>query len=320
MVTENPIVSVIIPTYNRCEDLKRCLDSVMRQTFNDFEIIVIDNGSTDGTISLLQKYPVKVIKDDTKNLPHLFNTACRGAAGNIIAFINDDAEAVPFWLENIVKTFSDFEDAGAVGGPTVSMRKQEIFSLYESGKRSMLLGFVVRMYDVVVCERKLLGIGTLCENGAFGIGSSLPFSTKLNSPITVDLLSITNMAVKKDMLWKIGRFDENFKFESYDGDFLVRVRKAGFKLIFHPRAIVWHYVNPQGATRSAYHLARDKAYAWMKNVRPRSLSAFISFVLNIFFYNLFWLYKAYQQKSVAPLRGLVGFCSGITYYIKYGRP
>src|SRR3972149_2762699 len=94
-----PLISIIVPTYNRCKELKRCLDSLLSQTLRDFEIIVIDNGSTDGTSKLLRNYPVEIITDFTRNIAYLFNLGWRTASADIIAFINDDAEAVIDWLE-----------------------------------------------------------------------------------------------------------------------------------------------------------------------------------------------------------------------------
>jgi glycosyltransferase involved in cell wall biosynthesis len=108
---ESAKVTVIVPTYNRCNDLKRCLDSLVHQTFANFEILVIDNGSTDETPKLLSNYSVRVIEDLTRNLTHVFNTGWRNSSGKIIAWITDDAEASPFWIENIIWEFEHHPNA-----------------------------------------------------------------------------------------------------------------------------------------------------------------------------------------------------------------
>ena len=118
---KNPLISIIIPTYNRSKDLKLCLDSLMKQTFTDFEIVVVDNGSTDDTCLILKDCNAKVIRDETKNLAYLFNLGTRNVSGDILAYINDDAEADPHWLENIVKSFEKFKNASMVGGPTIAL-------------------------------------------------------------------------------------------------------------------------------------------------------------------------------------------------------
>ncbi len=310
-----PLVSIVIPTYNRCGDLKRCLDSLLSQTLDDFEITVIDNGSTDGTPDLLKKYPIKVIRDSKKNLPYLFNIGWRTASADIVAYINDDAEAVPDWLENILKTFDEFKDAEFVGGPTISTRKQEILATYEMSQRSMLRVFA-HVYNVVVHEGRLLDIGVLSyESGAYSIGASLHMSTKLGHSFYVDNLSLTGMAVKKKLFYGIGGFDENFQFSQLDGDLIIRARKAGYRLVFNPKAIVYHHISPVGSTRVPFYLGRDFGYFYMKNIRPKSVSGCLRFALNIFFLNSYWLYRAFQLRSVKPLKGVLAFIFGVIEYL-----
>lgn len=308
---DKPSISVIVPTYNRCKDLKRCLDSLLLQTLKNFEIIVIDNGSTDGTPTLLREYPVKIITDFTKNLAHLFNLGWHEASASIVAYINDDAEAVSDWLENIVKNFNEFEDASIIGGPTVATHKQEIQATYEMAYRSKLLNTFAKIYNVVILEGKLYDIGVLCESGAYSIGASLLKSTLLERPIYVDMLSITGMAVKKEVIRKLGGFDENFLFNHIDGDFFIRARRLGCKLVFNPKATVWHHVNPRGPVRGAHYMGKDFAYFYLKDIRPKTMSGWLRFALNIFIFNVYWIYKAFQLREVTPFKGITGFLSCI---------
>lgn len=309
-----PDVSVIIPTRNRRVPLERCLNSLINQTFERHEIIVINNGSTDGTKELLAKYPVKVIDNDTRNLPHLYNVGCAASQGNVLVFINDDAEAVPSWLENLMRVLSGFSEAGAVGGPTIATREQEIFSFIKNSESSFPLGFLVRIYDSVVCHGELLSVGSGFDSGAFGIGGSLTASTQLPAPIKAQLLSITNMAVRKELYRRIGGFDENFRFSGYDSHFLSRVRALGYQLIFDPRAVVYHHVDPSGLTRSPRVLARDTAYWWMKSAFRIPFQEKGRLALNIVFYNGFWLYKTVTTGRTTFLQGLSGFAEGIRDY------
>ncbi|MFQ6085405.1 MAG: glycosyltransferase family 2 protein [Candidatus Bathyarchaeia archaeon] len=309
-------VSVVIPTYNRCRDLERCLESLRRQTFTDFETVVIDNGSTDGTPNLLTRYPVKVIRDETKNLAHLFNLGWRETTSEVVVYINDDAEAHPDWLENVVKTFESFEDAAVVGGPTIATRNQEILSLHQRATSSKLLGLLAMIYDSVVLEGRLLDIGVLCESGAYSIGGSLALSAELSHPIHVDVLTITNMAVRRQVLASLGGFDENFRFWHIDGDFFVRLKRAGLKAIFNPKVVVWHHVSPVGATRSAYVMARGTAYFLLKSVRPRSTGGWLRYLLNVMYFNFYWLYKVWATNDVGFLRGIPGFVEGVRHYLR----
>jgi len=312
---ENLEISVVVLTRNRRDDLKRCLDSLMKQTYRDFELIVIDNGSTDDTPALLKGYPVRVIRDEMRNLAFLFNLAWRNASHEIVAYIADDAEADPSWLGHIMETFRAFEEAAAVGGPTISTRKQEMHLLYEVAQRSRLLSLVAKIYEIVILENRLRVPGFLSQSGAYSMGAGLITCLGLEHPISVDLLTTTGMAIRKSALQRLRGFDENFFFNHADGDLFVRIRKAGYKLIFNPKATVWHHVRT-GPSRDVYYLGRDTAYFYMKDIRPETPSGWLRFMLNIIYFNMYWLYKGLQTKDLHFLRGFLAFASGISYYLK----
>ncbi|MDD5594674.1 MAG: glycosyltransferase [Candidatus Omnitrophica bacterium] len=311
-------VCVVIPTNNRANDLKRCLESLSRQTFVDFETIVIDNGSTDETSSLLRKYSVRVIQDSTRNVTHLFNVGWKNSKAEIVVFLNDDAEAVPGWLEEICTTFKEVNDAGAVGGPTVlpveSKNNQEMLRLHENAKKQKLLRPFGRIYEDIILEGRYNEVGVLCQSGAYSVGGSLLESTKLGGPFSVDLLSITNAGIRRQVLEEINGLDENFKFTHGDGDLFIRIRNRGYKLIFNPRAMVWHHVNPSGDTRGAFWRGRDQAYFFKKDIKPSSFSGKLKLFLNMIFFNLYWPYKTIETKKISYLRGNLGFFRGLYDY------
>ncbi len=95
------LVSIIIPTYNRIEPLKRALDSVFKQTVSDYEVIVVDDGSNDGTAEMLQTlYPnVNYIFQQNKGVSSARNKGLEKAAGDWIAFLDSDDEWLPEKLQ-----------------------------------------------------------------------------------------------------------------------------------------------------------------------------------------------------------------------------
>jgi len=312
-VAEKPKISVVVPTYNRRADLKRCLDSLLNQSFQKFEIIVIDNGSNDGTSQLLRLYPVKILQNSTKNLFYLANLGLQHASSEIVAYTSDDCVVHQDWLKKIVKTFRSSENLGAVGGPAVAMRKQEITSMYDSSKKSIALKFLAKVYNAIVMENKFLRIGILCQSGAYTMGGSMSFSTKLRRPIYVDFLTITNMAVSKKAIEKIGGFDEGFPQHHGDADLSLRLKRNGYKLVFDPEAIVWHYPNPKGPSRNAYQIARDYASFYIRDIHPDGLAGRIRLLFNMLCFNLFWFYKTVQSRNLAFLNGILGFAHGFMH-------
>ena len=91
---QNPIVSVIIPTFNRAEVVGRAVNSVLNQTFKDFECIVVDDGSTDETDSVLREFAdkIKVVKTENSGVSAARNTGAKLAIGKYIAFLDSDDE------------------------------------------------------------------------------------------------------------------------------------------------------------------------------------------------------------------------------------
>lgn len=110
------LISVIIITYNRCRELERCLNSLMAQKNSNFEIIVVDGGSTDCTIDLIKQYPIKFVRESKRSgISAARNLGISNSEGDIVVFLDDDAIAEKDWLESLVKPFEDEGIAGASG-------------------------------------------------------------------------------------------------------------------------------------------------------------------------------------------------------------
>jgi glycosyltransferase involved in cell wall biosynthesis len=108
-----PLVSVIIPTYNRCAILERAIESVLGQTFTDYELIVVDDGSTDETADLLDRYRnrVKVIRQENRGVSAARNTGIRASKGELVALLDSDDSWLPNKLERQVAFFDACPEA-----------------------------------------------------------------------------------------------------------------------------------------------------------------------------------------------------------------
>jgi len=103
----NPLVSVIIPTYNRAWILNEAIESVLAQDFKDFELTIVDDGSTDNTRDLLAEYEhsIRIIKKDNKGVSSARNSGIRSSKGDLIAFLDSDDLWLPRKLSNQVNLF-----------------------------------------------------------------------------------------------------------------------------------------------------------------------------------------------------------------------
>ncbi len=96
------MISIIVPFYNAENTLERLLDSILKQSFSDFELIVVDDASTDSSLRIAQSYPCKTIHLDRNHGPaYCRNIGAKHAKGDILVFIDSDCQAHPDWLKHI---------------------------------------------------------------------------------------------------------------------------------------------------------------------------------------------------------------------------
>ncbi|HLY65228.1 MAG TPA: glycosyltransferase family 2 protein, partial [Chloroflexota bacterium] len=124
-------VTVAIPNWNGARFLPACLDSLRAQTYRDFEVVIVDNGSNDASLSLLaERYPeVRVITwPENRGVAAAFNEGVRQCRGELLALLNNDMELEPSWLEAMVQALDTDAAAGAVASKILFIDRQTINS------------------------------------------------------------------------------------------------------------------------------------------------------------------------------------------------
>ena len=142
------MISVVIPTLNEGPVIERCLKSLSKQTYKDFEIVIVDSGSKDGTLRIARKYKSRIIDEPRRGVPLARNRGAREAKGDIVVCTDGDAVYPPEWLERIAKHFED-KEVVAVGGPIAPadgrLKHRIIFKITTDyfARFAKLFGFVV---------------------------------------------------------------------------------------------------------------------------------------------------------------------------------
>ena len=165
-------ISVIVPTFNREKTIKRCLDSVVNQTMPPFEIIVVDDGSVDGTIKILDEYPcryLRIIRQNHKGAQAARNLGIINAKGSYIAFLDSDDEWLPYMLEKAAEYISEEKEECVTYSNcyTFQKNKRRLWKLPEIGSDaySFLLMHQGPMFQSMLVRKELLlKIGMLDEN------------------------------------------------------------------------------------------------------------------------------------------------------------
>ena len=199
-----PKVSVIVCSYNGGQTLEACLRSLRKVNYPDYEVVLVDDGSTDNTKEIVSHHPwVRAIHQPNMGLSVARNVGAAHATGEILAYTDSDCMADPDWLYYLVGTLLSGDYAG-VGGPNISPPAQNWHQA--------------------------------CVAAAPGGPSHV-----LLSDVVAEHIPGCNMAFHRWAFDKIGGFDPEYRKAGDDVDFCWRLQQEGEVIAFSPSAIVWHY-------------------------------------------------------------------------------
>jgi GT2 family glycosyltransferase len=289
-------MSVIIPTKNRREHLKECLQSLFEASLRPDEVIVLDICSTDGTEETAKQFAVTLLKVNEPNRQRQKNIALLKTTGDIVVFLDDDVIIDKLALKHVMKAYS--AEVGGVGGRVLP---------YGMPKDHWL----------PACENI---VGKIRRDG-FVIGN---FDIPLKKPIEVDCLQGCFMSFRRKALLEAGGFDESYGsgFRGDDTDVTFAVKQLGYKIVYEPKAVVWHKaLGKISYTQEewVYSYVRGCTYFYFKNIFSKKKR-----YLPWFFFRLLFPPRDYVAKSgisiqltiFFPLSILRGTIDGIVPYLK----
>lgn len=230
-----PSISVVVCTYNGKRTIRDCLSGLKKLEYPNFEVIIVNDGSTDGTGAIAGEYGFKVITTENKGLSSARNTGMRAAKGEIVAYIDDDARPDPHWLTYLAATFLTTDHVG-VGGPNLPPPD-----------------------DGPVAE---------CVSNSPGG----PIHVLLTDQ-EAEHIPGCNMAFRKAALEAIDGFDVKFRIAGDDVDLCWRLQKMGWTLGFSPAAMVWHHRRNSVKTYLKQQLNYGKAEAFLEKKWPEKYNA-----------------------------------------------
>lgn len=247
-----PAVSVVIPTYNQENNLRRAVESVLRQTYTDYELIIVDDGSTDNTPKVIDEYAkkdnrIKSITQDNSGAPaRPTNRAIQECVGKYVAILQHDDEWLP---EKLSKQVAFFEDSGN------------------------------QNYSMVMCDVTVI-------NDFDNAVSQIYFDKQNMQEILVHniIYFLSFPLIKKEVFDKIGLFDTRFRIMD-DYDFWLRFCEEGFCYGKVPELLAIYHARRAGITRGAknekwikdYLLLTEKHKKYFR-LYPKSAKKFLKIV------------------------------------------
>jgi GT2 family glycosyltransferase len=279
----SPLVSIIIVNYNGKKYLKECLTSLFNQTYKYFEIIVVDNKSSDDSVEFVRSSfgdSILVIQNDT-NLGFAAgcNIGIKASKGSLICLFNQDVVADKEWLSILVSVIQSSEDIAAVTG-----------KLYYWGDKYGK--------DTVFCTWSKVDPYTA---GAYNF-------YKGDEPISkVDYLTGAAMLVKKEVIDKIGLLDTEYFLYFDETEWCARMIRASYDLVYVPQAIAWHVVSSSltDSNLKLYYMKRSRMRFALKNFDVSYLPIYFAFFSVESIYDLLTAIQHRNFFSVAKINARV---------------
>ena len=230
-------VEVIILTWNGKEDTIECLNSLQKVKYDNFDITVVDNASTDDSAEIIAaEFPsVKLIKNNM-NLMYAggnnvaIKEALNGDAVHIL-ILNNDTILHEDFLEHLVKAFRSDEKVGIVA-PKINYYNNRKLIWYAGGFVNFFTG---NIYHKGLRKQ---------DDGKYDLSNEVDYATGCC------------MLIKRELFEKIGLLDEAYYIYTEDVDFSFKAQAAGYKVVFEPRSLIWHKVS--SATGGAFSFFKIK--------------------------------------------------------------
>jgi GT2 family glycosyltransferase len=219
-----PAISVVVCSYNGSRTIEQTLAALAALDYPDYEVVVVDDGSTDSTRKIAERYDVVLISQENAGLSSARNVGWRAARGEIVAYVDDDAYPDPHWLTYLAWAFLR-TDFAAIGGPNLTPPEDPLFS----------------------------------QAVAHAPGGPIHV---LVSDTEAEHIPGCNMAFRRAALAAIGGFDPSFRVAGDDVDACWRIHERGMTIGFSPAAVVWHHRRPslRGYWRQQRGYGRAEAF------------------------------------------------------------
>ncbi|MGA2669359.1 MAG: glycosyltransferase family 2 protein [Ignavibacteria bacterium] len=255
-------ISVIILNYNGSKYIVNCLSSVLKSSYDNFEVILVDNASTDDSISIVEELfndeRIRIVRNSS-NLGFCEgnNIGYKYTNGDYLVFLNNDTEVDPKWLDELVKVMESEQKIGIAQSKLLLLNNRQIFDS---------TGDFLDYY----CLSMQRGLDEI-DRGQYDNVEEI-FSARGASLI-----------IKRKVIKDVGLFDPDFYLGYEDIDLCWRVRLRGYKVMYVPKSIVYHKGNGTPSNVKLYHSQKNIIILMIKNYNAKNIIKYLPGCLVIIF-------------------------------------
>ncbi len=231
-------VSIIILNQNGKEKLEILLNSIKKHEVSvRFEIIIVDNASTDDSVNYIQSMksdlPIMLICNrENLSFSAANNLAAKQANDNYLLFLNNNTEVTQGWLNELLYTMHNVDNPGAIGAKLVYPKAFDRNTGYKKSYRLQHEGIA---FEDTIREKEYF-------IQPYTMGNGTVLVEHLERPIQRVCVSATLLLVSKKVFWEVDGFDEKYMYEYEDVDLCLKLFKAGYQNYYCPTCFIYHYI------------------------------------------------------------------------------
>ena len=282
----NNLVSIIVVTWNGKELLKSCLTSIYSQSYKNIEVILVDNASSDNSVSFIKnKFPkVKIIVNkENAGFCKANNMGYKASKGDYVLFLNNDTLVTKNFLEPLIEKLGEKKNNG-----------------------------IVQPKIILYGNRKLQAGGAFFTNTGFlyhfGFGKN-PDDPKYNIPMQIFSANGSCMLVKREVIEKIGLFDEDYFIYMEETDFCHRALLTGYQVWYESKAVIYHLGSMDNSQYKQsvllYNSFRNRITTYLKNLEVINLVKILPLTIILYLFAvIIYLGLGKPGNSLAVIKAL----------------
>jgi len=247
---KNPSVSIVVVNHNRKNDLRACLNSIRKMNYSNYELVLVDNASTDGSVELIKrnfKWAKLIENKENVGPVRARNKGIRASGGKLIAFLDSDTEVRKNWLSDLVKVIESDDKIGACACKVMLFSNKNLIN--SAGMGCDKYGFAFSR-------------GLICRGNFEKDRGQYDKLEEVFSAYTAAML------VRKDVLSEVNLLNQNLEMYYEDVELSWKIRLAGYKIVYVPTSVVFHkmsVIKTPFTTKVKYYTERNRLTTMLQN-------------------------------------------------------